>query len=430
MSAVRHIEILPNNVPSNNKIAPSKGNPVLSFNIGSQDALLNANTLRIEGKLNVYHSGTTRPTRLQNININNRLGVYGAFEHLNLSSFKYKVNIETIRHYNRMMSSYLTATTNLQDHTGALSQTLATTPNWFLHRQANLVNDGAYFSCPLPSGLLSNGPPINLSGNNGIGGLTIDINLASDQSMLYGIGGSTADLADAYYELEDCKLIAEVIDPEPERRQEIFGSDMSTIAFNSIATYYQTINSTNAIINMNLGLANVLGVFCNFSKAEFLENLAKDSLATYPIINGTLPSNINSIIFLKDGIKYPNDWTLNTNYLNDNATSMPDAQQTQLFKHSIMYNKHTDNNTLISPLNNNRTFDANLDNSINTGPAYGIGVAYNTMPGGDGVNFKNSNFGIQLDCELDNDSANAIFIYVHHKANIIIKAGQGIQVLQ
>lgn len=435
MATIQNIEILPNNVPSDGKIKSNAGNPLLSFNIGSQNAFLNGATLRIQGKLNVYKTGTTRPVTTENIRINSRLGVLGAFEQLNIESMKYKTDLETINNYNRMLSSYLANVSNVQDHISALSQTHGTCPNWKLNTESNLLENNNFFCTSLPSGLLSFGM-IPLSETNGVGGLTINLNLAASESFLFGTGGTTTDVADAYYELEDCRLIAEITTPDPETLQKLLSAKQNSITFNTVYGDYATINSTNAIINRSLGVSNCLGVFINFVKDEFLNTKSADSLSTYPIINNVTPSNIREIIFLKDGVKYPNDYSLETNFKTNSNVAAADPQRVELFKNSIMANKHTKNNSLISPLTDNRIFKSRasglnpVDKAPNTGPTFGLGVAYNTLPGGDGVDFKSSNFGLQLDVDLDTNSANAIYIFAHHKQTLLMSGNQGVQVMK
>jgi len=435
MATFQNIEILPNNVPSDNKIKSNAGNPLLSFNIGSQNAFLNGASLRIQGKLNVYKTGTTRPVTTENIRINSRLGVLGCFEQLNIESMKYKTDLETINNYNRMLSTYLTSVSNLQDHMGYMSQTIGTCPNWYFSTESNLIDNNNYFCTVLPSGLLSFGQ-IPLSETNGVGGLTINLNLASSESFLFGTGGTTTDVADAYYELEDVRLIAEIVTPDPQTLQKLMSAKQNSITFSTVYGDYATINSTNAIINRSLGVSNCLGVFINFVKDSFLNTKTADSLSTYPIINNVNPTNIREIIFLKDGVKYPNDYSLETNFKTNSNVAAADPQRVELFKNTIMSNKHTKNNTLISPITDNRTFQSRagginpVDQGLDTGPTFALGVAYNTLPGGDGVDFKTSNFGLQLDVDLDTNSANAIYIFAHHKQTLLMSGNQGVQVLK
>ena len=58
-----------------------------------------------------------------------------------------------------------------------------------------------------------------------------------------------------------------------------------TLEYNAMTSYYQTIQSTNAIINFRLGLSRVLGCFMNFIPSTYLNNLTYDGFATLPLID-------------------------------------------------------------------------------------------------------------------------------------------------
>jgi hypothetical protein len=63
--------------------------------------------------------------------------------------------------------------------------------------------------------------------------------------------------------------------------------DSGILAFNSITSYFSTLESTNSIINFNLGLSKVLGCFVNFVPSNFVNNLGQDGFFTY------MPSKFN-----------------------------------------------------------------------------------------------------------------------------------------
>ena len=57
--------------------------------------------------------------------------------------------------------------------------------------------------------------------------------------------------------------------------------DTGVLDFNSITSYFSTLESTNSIINFNLGLSKVLASFVNFVPSNFINNLAQDGFLTY-----------------------------------------------------------------------------------------------------------------------------------------------------
>jgi len=105
----KYLEIRPNNVPADNKIQ-FQGIPVLSFSIGSQNALLKLDSVKVAGKLNIWSNrGGTPLTHPATGNTpecmaSEKLGVYGLFSQLVWRNSKSKQVCEHIRHYSRFMS--------------------------------------------------------------------------------------------------------------------------------------------------------------------------------------------------------------------------------------------------------------------------------------------------------------------------------------
>jgi hypothetical protein len=108
---------------------------------------------------------------------------------------------------------------------------------------------------------------IPLSVNNGIGGLEITITLQPDSNFFFN-NAATPETGQntAFYELSDLELFAEgVVSAD--------GSPLPVISqmeYNTISSYYETINSTNATINMPLSKRAVLGIFANFIPSNYL----------------------------------------------------------------------------------------------------------------------------------------------------------------
>ena len=130
----------------------------------------------------------------------------------------------------------------------------------------NVLNyTGSDFCVNLPCGLLSGRNPIPLSRSNGVGGLMIEIQLAPDNQVIFGDDESSTGITDSFYELTDLKLIAEgqVVAP---------GTEVgNTLEYNSIHSYFNSVNSTNAVLNFQLGLSSVQSVFANFVPSSYIE---------------------------------------------------------------------------------------------------------------------------------------------------------------
>ena len=134
----KFLQIRPNNVPADNKIQ-FEGIPVISFSIGSQNAMLDPATIRIAGKLNIWSNRggdpLTHPTDaiVPTLLASQKLGVYGLFSQLVWRNAKSKQVCEHIRHYSRFMSSYLPVMSSSQDSMSHLSESALIEPgDWIV----------------------------------------------------------------------------------------------------------------------------------------------------------------------------------------------------------------------------------------------------------------------------------------------------------
>ena len=64
---------------------------------------------------------------------------------------------------------------------------------------------------------------------------------------------------------------------------------------------------------------------------------------------------------------------------------------------------------------------------VNGGCPYGIGVAFDTISN-QGVDFKTTNFGINMELDLTTDNPNAVYMFVHSKQTLVFNQS-GIQVV-
>ena len=287
MSSTHHnLDINPANVLSNGEISYVKGNPIIQFIIGASDRFLIGSTVRLCGDLQIF-SDTAQDTAVvaaDQVQMSNKLGVYSLIDQLVIKSQKTHQTIEHIRHYNRFLASYIPYTTSKQDSIGHLQETALMVPSYECQRQAvvnqALTNKNS-FCVNLPCGLFNGQNPIPLSGS-AIGGCIVEIHLSPDANVLFSSKGSNATaINQSNYQLTNVKLIAEAIEPPP-------GTDFgSAFEYNSISSFYSTVNSTNAVLNFNLGLSRVLGVFMNFLPAQYINNFGEDGMACMPLTNGT-----------------------------------------------------------------------------------------------------------------------------------------------
>ena len=436
-----NIEVVPSNVTSTGKISYRNGNPVIQFIIGEQDRLLMGNSVRFCGKflarltsLSLSTSGTS-PLRMSE-----KLGVYAAIDTLTIKSQRTGQTIESIRHYNRFLASYLPVTNSQEDAMTHMNETALIMPNWETQRQSvvNIPSGSTTqnsFCMALPCGILNGRNPIPLM-PEAVGGIIVELHLAPDSQVFFSNTAVSASLAESFYEFSDVSLVAELMDPSPQVVQSIKSQTSGTFEYNSISSYYQTINSANGILNFQLGLSRVLGVFSNVVPASHINNLTFDGLSTlYPTNADGSAAEIDELFFTRNGEKFPINFNIDTAQRENTdliRTFHKDAKQMDsqiVFNYMNAIQKFADiTRTQVNQVNTRYSDDASFDKYwADGGSAFGIGIAMDSISD-QGVDFSRVNFGVNLSLRLNSDSPQAIYVFVHAKQTMVF-GPQGLQVM-
>jgi len=419
-------EIQPSNINSTQKVSYKQGNPIVNFLIGTQPHLLDAGSVRISGDITFYkNSAKDKPTSADQLGIDEKLALYSIIDKVTITSQRSRQVIETVNHYGRFLASYSPYVNSKADkftHGNVLSGAL---PN-FGAQKKELVDfpataHGSHFCINLPTGFLTSGNKIPLSAGS-LGGVEISLNLAPDSQVLYAKNGTTVGLTDAYYELSNLRLHCEVIVPQSPADLPSQGQ----LTYNAITSYFNVINSANAVVNFNLGTSRTLGVFMNMCPSKYLNNLKYNSFATTtPLNSDGSQADIKSIIITKAGVRMPFAFNLDTNVKDSTKTSVVDPQVVTFARDSIAGGMRSQ----ISPINTNRTYTgATPPLTADGGPMECIGVPFDTVGTGMGEDFSNVPFGIQMELGLDSDSPNALFLFVHSRQTLLFSQ-QGIQLI-
>ena len=429
-----NIEVVPSNVTANGSISFRDGNPVVQFVLGEQDRLLLGNSIRFCGKFRAMLSSASSSTSdVSQLAMSEKLGVYSCIDTLTIKSQRTGQTLESIRHYNRFLSSYLPTTTSLQDNIGHMSESALIMPS-YAAQQESVVNIPSAsstmnnFCMALPCGMFNGGEPIPLM-PEAVGGLLIELHLAPDSQVFHTQGDSdSASYADSFYEFTDVSLVAELSEPGPDVIQQLKSRPSGTYEYNSISSYYQTINSGNGIINFQLGLSRVLGVFCNVVPAAHINNVLFDGLATlYPTNVDGSSADVKELFFTRNGTKFPLDFNINTLQQKDPANQTADSQVIYEYMNAVQ--KFADiTRTTLSPVNVRLSDVGRFDKDFaDGGCGWGLGVSYDNISD-QGVDFSNVNFGINMSLDLTSDSPQAFFVFAHSKQTLVF-GPQGMQIL-
>jgi len=436
MSSGRFLEIACANAPSDKLMSFRAGVSELVFEIPEMDSMLVPTSIRMCGKLRCYGAydksvglGATE------MNINERLGVYGFMNTITARSLRHQTTIEQVRNFNRFMSSYISLTSSVQDLTGHQSQSALTSSN-YLEQKTNLADQGAdtsiAFSAPLPTGLLTSGL-IPLSSKFGIGGLQLSVQLESDSQFFYSTGGTVN--AETWYEIENPHLVMEVRDPNPDQLSQLMKQTSGSISFQSISSYYDTLASSSPSINFNLGLSRVRSALVNFIRSDRLSNMSFDGLATLmPTLSTNVIANITEVSWLKGGTMYPKHYPIIANVRDTSTTQVCDPEILRDYINSVV--PYINNRaSAISVANANRDWmtahaGASMDSTKipDGGLTWGLGVNYDSL-GGSGSDFTQQNWGLTLKMDGSDGDTTSAFIFVNSEQTLVYNPN-GVQVVK
>ena len=424
-----NLHITPSNVLSDGKVSYRAGNPVIQFIIGEQQRALLGQSVRFCGKFSVFKGDGSTPLTTDTININPRLGAYSMIDQIVIRSQRSHAVIEHIRHFGRMMASFVPYSSNLQDLVGHMGETHLTMPNPNLMKKSVVAipsnkQTANSFCMHLPCGLFNGTQaiPLDLTG-----GLLVELHLAPDSNVLFNDDGSQTNNTDAFYEMKDVFLCAEAVDTQPTMQA-------STFEYNSVSSYFATINSTNAIINFNLGLSNVLSVFANLIPAKYINNIGYDGMQTLPPLNKDgSKADVKQLIFTRGGEKYPLEYNIDTAQKDDDKFPQYDPQ-IQREGASAVRKFSGMSRTLVSPVNSflrdysTTEADQTDRDQIEGGQSFIFGANYDAISN-QGVSFNTQNWGIQMDCGLTSENPHAVYLFVHSKNVLAFDGKGGVQVM-
>ena len=427
-------EIVPSNVAANGFVSFRDGNPVIQFIIGEQDRMLLGNSVRFTGKFRaLLSSASSSSSDVSNLAMSEKLGVYSCIDSLTIKSQRTGQTIESIRHYNRFLASYLPVTTSEQDNMGHSYETSLILPNYDAQQQSvvNIPSSSStmnHFCMPLPCGLLNGGEPLPLMAE-AVGGLIVELSLSPDTQVFHSSGDTdSASYSESFYQFKDVSLVAELMEPDAQSVQQLKSRSSGTYEYNSISSYYQTINSGNGIINFQLGLSRVLGIFANIVPAAHINNVLHDGLATlYPTNSDASSADITELFFTRNGSKYPIDFNINTLQQTNASNKTADSQIVENYMNAIQKFAQI-TRTSLRPQNVRLSDVTRFDKDFAYGGCgFGIGVAMDAVSD-QGVDFSNVNFGINLSLDLTTDFPQAFFVFAHAKQTLVF-GPQGLQVL-
>ena len=167
-----------------------------------------------------------------------------------------------------------------------------------------------------------------------------------------------------------------------------------------------------------------MSIFGTFVPSAFINNLVQDGLATlYPMNSDATTAVIKQVIWQRAGERFPFLYNIDTIQQDDVLTEYADSQVVRNFMNAIKIFSDM-GRTSVNPSNNRNTFEGILSykDYNDGGSTAGIGVSYDHISN-DGVSFKNTPLGLQLNIDLDSDFPNALYLFALNKNTLIISNG-------
>ncbi len=430
--STRYLDLAPSNKTTDQKYSFKKGVAQLQFQIPPGNYLLDPSSVRIVGKVQYFND--TNGTQIgAQADINQRIGVYAHFQQIIWRSLKHQTTIEHLKHYNTWISSYFGASSGVEDSLTHLSESALTLPNYEQIRKTVVrKTEPNSFAVHLPCGMLNSGAPINLM-DNALGGCELVIMLESDANSINILPADTTTVpdttgySDVMYELSDVKLVCSVITPPPDQLSQLMKQTQGSFTFQSIHSFYDTFNSTNMQVNMLFGLSRVKSLYMTFIESSKLNNLGADGLSTLPPTNlDGSQAFIKKINWLKGGRSYPKLYPLETNREKDSKVILNDPEVAKDYINSIIpwgraktisMSPATNNRDIVGKINASGSLPYQFVND--TGMVYAVGINYENFIGSSGVPFDKESFGVAIDCDLNSNSAQSVFIFVNAETTIV-----------
>tara|TARA_Y100000361_G_scaffold26094_2_gene21127 strand:- start:2251 stop:3609 length:1359 start_codon:yes stop_codon:yes gene_type:complete len=441
-------ETMPLNMPLNNAYSFKNGSSLIQLQIASQPQALVCKSLKLCGKLRLNRSTSTFaapafPNNNSNVaggggafdlKLNERVGVNALIDTLTLSSMTGQT-LESIRNYGRLAATTTPMKNNQTQFDGKL-QGMNPACASRSKISANEVNSEVFFAMPLECGMIEGMDFLPL-GKNGVDGLQILIQLASDQNAMQSSEGTASD---CFFELVDVSLTYDTLVFDEKTTEEMARPASGAFEYNSWSHIYSVINASDAQQNFNFGTTKTLSVFTNTLPTTYINNISQDGFATNNLKKSVATAYdtdavLKKITFIKDGIKVPLDFEVDC--ADQSTENRPRVEVISELKGAFNRRGGLSNLISINTENNLQTkvnlnggdlmFPGGVENpGAEAKPVFAMGINEDNLTKV-GRNFNNSSFGLRIETDLDGASPNSLNTFILSK-NTLQYSPQGISV--
>ena len=388
----------------------SAGNPQLKFLV-SNNGLLQSQELRFQGTfkrvLNTLAGGATlnEVDATKDLNVDAFCGIQSVIQNLEISSRQYSNrSIETISNYPRLVSNFMSGlhsksgldtqvyheqgakgygfdTLNEESHTDATNATSSyqSVDQKLAMKIPYCAVKGIEFDMRLVCGMFMS-QDIDLEA---LGGLAITINLAPNESVLYGTDASLY-----HYIIENPRLVVPVLSKTEQQQIALAENPSPQMNFLSFTSLYNTINSTDQQVVHRVSLKGVISTMSNFIPTSYINSYTQNGQAQYN------PA-IQKLVYNMDGKRFPLEYSIEV----DRDESLSELNQPstnpQLLRNYIeaFRNSKDVKKSCINPV------ISGTQSQMDKHGVFGIGASFDSVSNA-GIPAEISTLGFELQCKL------------------------------
>lgn len=264
------------------------------------------------------------------------------------------------------------------------------------------------------------------------GKLKIIVTLNAPASALFGGANTGANMGDggadnpsnaSYFNLDNVRLIYRtlVLDENAPILRQGYG-------YKHFSSLQSTINNSNNQNIYNPNTTNALSVLTSFIKSEDLNTYGANSVKSGKLKNGVDDVEIFQTNFLKNNIRFPNEFPIDSREYNENNNGHVsyDAQRSYYFMSTLTPLAQLNNTLIQSSTESGGTLQCGAYTEYKEPddvPVYGCGVRYANVSGSDGTNFtKGQNFLQRFQSGLNGSTPNEMFSNVLSTRRIVATA--------
>lgn len=411
-----------------------KGNPIINFQI-EQDGMLMGKSSYLHFKLRVNTQAGALPDNNGNISgvpsvitINERIGVLGMIERVNVSELKSNQTIESRINVGREKATTMPSSHSKDEYLSSLSNKLLVAPRKSI--TGNLVNREISVSIPLHevSGLMAQEIPLSHLP------LMLSLQLASDEQFLTASAANSL----AFYEVKDPYISADIMILPPDLKNQLDKQKTLQIQFETKNSIYNVQNSSNSTTNLNWGLSKVKSVFTNVVPTNQTNNISVDSFETTKLKTGAnygSDAELNRVLFSRGAVAFPIEDELEVLKQSQETNPMVPVLKSgltsvvpyKMLKHTLVDLETQTGKSTDLTSNGVKLSDLSAIGSTDSKPVFTLGVDLDSFSN-QGVNFRNTTFGLRLDTNMDGQSPMGLYSFAVNK-NTLLMNEQGIQVL-